>query len=77
MGTAGIDTLVQKFELLPKGEQQKVFNFIESLLRKVKPGPKRTDKEKILLGMSRWDDEDIKQLDLVREHMNQWQPETF
>ncbi len=76
------ETLFHKFENLPDNAKKEVYDFIEFMTEKTKrkkkkPDKKKIDRKKILLGMSYWDDEDIKNLQEARRHMNQWQPRTF
>lgn len=77
MSSVSFETIAQKFEILPEQAKKEVCDFIEFLSQKRKPRKKKIDKKKILLGMSCWDDEDIKTLYDVRKHMNEWKPETF
>jgi hypothetical protein len=69
--------LVQKFKILPDQAKREALDFIEFLVQKSKPRKKKTDKKKILLKMSYWNEEDAGRLEEVRQHMNQWIPETF
>ena len=77
MSSITFDQLAKKFELLPEQAKKEAYDFIEFLAQKKKHRKKKTDKKKLLLGMSVWSDEDIKALDNVRDHMNKWKPETF
>ena len=77
MISATTETMIRKFEILPEQAKKEVLQFIDFLVQKSKPRKKGIDKKKILLGMSYWDDEDMDRLDEVRQHMNQWIPETF
>lgn len=77
MSSITYEELARKFELLPDQAKKEAFDFVEFLFQKTRPNRKKVDKKKILLGMSCWTDQDIQELDRVREHMNQWQPETF
>jgi flavodoxin len=77
MNVVSFEALAQKFEILSDQAKEEVYDFIEFLIEKKKQTKKKINKKKILLGMSCWDDEDIKILDDVRDHMNQWKPETF
>ena len=77
MSSASVEMLVQKFEILPDQAKKEALDFIEFLVQKSKPRKKKIDKKKILLRMSYWNEEDAGRLDEVRQHMNQWIPETF
>lgn len=77
MSSITFDELAEKFDLLPDQARKEAYNFILFLLNKKKIKKKKIDKKKILLGMSQWEDEDVKRLDEVREHMNKWQPAAF
>ena len=77
MSSASVEMLVQKFKILPDQAKREALDFIEFLVQKSKPRKKKTDKKKILLKMSYWNEEDAGRLEEVRQHMNQWIPETF
>lgn len=77
MSSVSVDALIQKFEILPAQAKKEVYDFVEFLAEKRKPKKEKRNKKKILLGMSRWEEEDINRLDDVRKHMNKWKPEAF
>jgi hypothetical protein len=77
MNAVTFEALAQKFENLPERDKKTVFDFIEFLSQKRKSRVKKTDKKKILLGMSYWSDQDIKIIEDIRESMNKWQPEAY
>ena len=77
MSSVSVEMMIQKFEILPDQAKKEALDFLEFLVQKSKPGKKKINKKKILLGMSYWNEEDVRRLDEVRQHMNQWKPETF
>jgi hypothetical protein len=77
MSSVSVEMMIQKFEILPDQAKKEALDFLEFLVQKSKPRNKKIDKKKILLGMSYWNEEDARRLDEVRQHMNQWKPETF
>jgi hypothetical protein len=70
MSSVSVEMMIQKFEILPDQAKKEALDFIEYLVQKSKPGKKKIDKKKILLGMSYWNEEDARRLDEVRQHMN-------
>ena len=77
MSSVSVEMMIQKFEILPDQAKKEALDFLEFLVQKSKPGKKKINKKKILLGMSYWNEEDVRRIDEVRQHMNQWKPETF
>ena len=71
MGSFTYDQLTRKFELLSDQAKQEAYDFIDFLSQKKNPPPKNIDKQKVLLGMSCWRDEDVEKINQAREHMNQ------
>ena len=77
MNSVTAEMMIQKFEILPERAKKEALEFLEFLVQKSKPRKKKIDKKKILLGMSYWNEDDARRLDEIRQHMNQWIPETF
>jgi hypothetical protein len=76
MSSITLDTVKQKFEVLPESAKKEVSDFIDYLLQKRPSRKKKLDKKK-LLEISQWTNEDIKAIEEAGKEINKWQLETF
>jgi len=76
MSSATLESVIQKYQVLPESARKEVVDFIDALLKKNTSGKKKLDKKK-LLEISQWSDKDIEAIENAGKEINKWQLETF